>query len=207
MTNRGTPQAQTPHGVVGRVFGVVMERMNGAAYAWALARLAERPPARLLEIGFGTGRLLEEAARRFDLALAAGVDPSPLMRDQAARRLARAARGDGAADLRLGSDATLDWPDGAFDAIAAVHAFQFWAEPERTLARVRALLAPDGVFVLVLRRHGAQGGPAWLANPLSRTADEVAAARAAVERAGFVVERAEAIGGASYGLATRKEGA
>lgn len=174
--------AMQPEGLAGRTFGMLMETANAGAYALAADLLAPLGGARVLEIGYGTGRLLE-------LLLAAGaaevlgVDPSPTM--LAVARGRRALRG--ASDrlhLRRGADTDLDWITAPLDAAAAVNSFQFWADPHVTLRRLHALLVPGGRLALVLRDHG-RGGPAWLPNPLSRAPGEAEATLALVQAAGF----------------------
>jgi SAM-dependent methyltransferase len=174
--------AMHPEGLAGRTFGKLMEAMNAGAYALAADLLAPLTGTRVLEIGFGTGRLLE-------LLLAAGaaevlgIDPSPTML-AVARRRRRLRDAPGQVQLRLGDDGELGSTAGRLDAVAAVNSFQFWAAPAATLAALHALLAPGGRLALVLRDHG-RGGPDWLPNPLSRAAGEAEAALALVAAAGF----------------------
>ena len=181
------PLPMRPQGAAGRAFGVLMEALNGPAYAYALNLLAVEPASDVLEIGFGTGRMLE-------LMLAAtsgricGVDPTPTMLAVARKRPAlRRARAR--VDLRLGGDADLGWPSASFDRIVALHSFQFWPEPAATAPRLFTLLRPGGRLVLVLRLHRGGGASDWLPNPLSRGPDEQSAAARLFEAAGFRVER------------------
>jgi SAM-dependent methyltransferase len=185
-----------PSGRIGAVFGFVMAQMNDSAYRWAVEQLRPFGPKSLLEIGFGTGHHMARAIRTLKLERAAGVDPSPLMVDAANRRLARF-RKNVTLDVRAGDDASL--PDGPFDAISALHSFQFWSDPDASLARIRQRLAPDGHLVLVLRTH-AGTAPQWLPNPLSRDGNEIAGACAALERAGFAVTGLQGISRNSQGI-------
>src|SRR5207342_285099 len=100
-------------------------------------------------------------------------------------------------DIRQGDDATL--PDGPFDAIVALHSFQFWSDPDAALARVRAQLSPGGRFILVLRIHAKRSGRI-VPNPLSRSGNEIAAASAALDRAGFSVSGMQGISKSSQGI-------
>jgi methyltransferase family protein len=63
--------------------------------------------------------------------LVAGVDPSPLMYARASKRLKGFAPRI-QAELRIGTDGDLNWPDEHFNYVAALHSFQFWPEPEET---------------------------------------------------------------------------
>lgn len=185
-----------PSGRTGAVFGFVMAQMNDRAYRWAVGQLRPLKPRSLLEIGFGTGHLLARAIRTLKLERAAGVDPSRLMVETADKRLHRF-RKNVALDVRQGDDASL--PEGPFDAIAALHSFQFWSDPDAALQRIRERLAPGGRLVLVLRTHGRKA-PDWLPNPLSRAGNEIAAACEALERAGFAVTGMQGISKTSQGI-------
>jgi ubiquinone/menaquinone biosynthesis C-methylase UbiE len=184
-----------PSGTAGRILGWLMRRLNRPAYRWTVEQLRSAHPKSLLEIGFGTGDLLALAAKRLKLARVAGVDPSELMLETAKKRLRRF-RKKAAIELKLGDDAALPM-EGPFDAIAALHSFQFWTHPATTLAHIRSLLAPDGRFILVLRlRPNRKSAP----NPLSRGENEVSQAIAAAQSAGFVVRGMKGISKSSQGI-------
>lgn len=172
-----------PQGLAGRLFGVVMERLNEPAYRRALEELAPSRGERLLEIGFGTGRLVELLLEAAFGVTVAGVDPTPTMLEVARARPRVAAAGD-RADLRLGDAQSLPWPDAHFDAALALHSFQFWVEPAAALAEIARVLRPSGRLLLVLRHHGSRA-PDWLPNPASRSGHEPEAARELLAGAGF----------------------
>lgn len=189
------PQAMRPHGRTGRIFGWLMGRLNRPAYRWTVDKLRPAHPKSMLEIGFGTGHLLSLATKRLKLSRIMGVDPSELMVETAQKRLRRYRR-KAAIDLKRGDDTALPM-DGPFDAIAALHSFQFWTHPATTLAHIRSLLAPKGRFVLVLRLGGKRKNAP---NPLSRGDDEVSQAIAAAQAAGFVVLGMSGISKSSQGI-------
>ena len=195
--------AMHPQGAAGRLFSRVMERMNEGAYRHVLHLLAETPCHSVLEIGFGTGRLLELLARAGSTVLA-GVDPTPDMVERARSRLARLGREVAIeADLRCTTADDLPWPDAHFDAVLALHSFQFWPCPEQVVADIRRLLARHGRLVLVLRDHGSVA-PSWLPNALSRSGDEVGATLRLLQDCGFDgVREAEPAGDSRVLVATR----
>jgi len=49
--------------------------------------------------------------------------------------------------LSLGADDRVAFANASFDRIAALHSFQFWAQPERTAPRLRELLRDGGRLV------------------------------------------------------------
>lgn len=157
-----------PDGLSGRLFGMIMERMNMGEYRKVIALLAPCPGQAILEIGFGTGRLLHMLAKSDPTLSFAGVDPAADMvsRVQMMPSLRNA-------DIREGTSATLDWPDANFDKIVALHSFQFWDTPDDDLTKIFALLKPGGTLLLALRQHGNRP-PSWLPNHISKGANEVA---------------------------------
>lgn len=192
---RKLPQAQRPQGRTGKIFGWLMGRLNRPAYRWTVDQLKPASPKSFLEIGFGTGHLEKLVAQTLKPAKIAGVDPLPLMVETAQKRLRRFAKKI-AVDLRQGDDTSLP-KDGPYDAIAALHSFQFWSDPAKTLSDIRSLLAPGGKFVLVLRLHGRR---AKTPNPLSRGGDEISKACKALEDAGFTIRAMRGISKSSHGI-------
>jgi ubiquinone/menaquinone biosynthesis C-methylase UbiE len=188
-------QAMHPRGRTGRIFGWLMGRANKPAYRWTVEQLAASHPKSMLEIGFGTGHLLKLAAKKLKLARVAGVDPSELMVETATRRLRRLAK-TADVELKRGDDSTLP-VQGEYDAIAALHSFQFWAHPATTLAHIHSILAPHGRFILVLRlKNRRKAAP----NPLSRNGNEVSQAISAAQAAGFVMLGMSGIAKGSQGI-------
>ena len=160
------PQPMRPSGFAGRIFGALMNISNAKCFAAAFDRIAPAPNAHVLEIGFGTGKLIERLAQATPQGFVAGVDPSALMVETARKRV----RGLRHVDVREGDASRLPWPDGHFDAVAALHCWQFWADPQGCLAEIRRTMKPCGKLVIVLRDHGR--GIDWLPNPISLAGDE-----------------------------------
>jgi ubiquinone/menaquinone biosynthesis C-methylase UbiE len=203
LDERALPQPMRPHGAVGRVFGFVMERLSAPNYRWVVAQFATVKPNSYLEIGFGTGALARLVARKFKPGRLAGVDPSELMVASATKKLRPFAKKT-AIDLQLGDDTLLAGIAGPFDAISATHSFQFWRDPETTLARIHALLAPGGLFVLVLRKHISGSVMSWIPNPITKSGDELAGARQALMSASFRIVADETLKTGSYGIVTAR---
>ena len=162
------PQPMRPHGITGRVFGILMERLNRTAYRRAAALVDLPAEGSFLEIGFGTGRLLELVAADRPDGFFAGVDPSPLMLATARRRLDRAHI---ARDLREGTAERLPWPD-----------------PVSAFGEIRRVLKPGGRFVLILRDHSRKDAE-WLPNPWSRSRSEINDALRLLANTGFATRR------------------
>jgi ubiquinone/menaquinone biosynthesis C-methylase UbiE len=171
-------------------FGLIMQTFNARAYAFALSLLEQAPYSAVLEIGFGSGRFLETVLSCDKAVVIFGVDPTPAMFDLA-RRKPNIKRAGNRADIRIGDAAHLPWPAAHFDAVVAIHSFQFWRPPEACVAEAHRVLKPGGRLILVLRDHSAHA-PSWLPNPISRSGREVEGALALLAQTGFTGEEVDA---------------
>ena len=114
---------------------------------------------RVLDVGCGTGFLLEQLAGRGFHGI--GVDLSPESVEHANRRLAEI----GAADrLTAMVGSAYEPPEGPFDLIALTDVLEHLEDPRRCLAALRAQLAPDGLLVISTpNRRSLPGARRWLA--------------------------------------------
>jgi SAM-dependent methyltransferase len=95
------------------------------------------PPGRVLDVGCGSGDLLEHFAKRgWD---AYGIDPSRAAVDAAARRGAK---------VHHGTLRDQPWPDEFFDLITFQHSLEHITDPLDALHRSRGLLAPGGLLAV-----------------------------------------------------------
>ncbi len=110
-----------------------------------LALLPASGLGRLLDIGTGTGRLLELLAPRISSGL--GIDASRAMLALARARLARA--GLGQCCVRLADLYRLPLPDGAFDLVVLQMVLHYTEDPAAALAEAARVLAPSGRLLVV----------------------------------------------------------
>lgn len=169
---------------MGKLFGKLMEWTNMDAYRKAIEALAPLPHERFLELGFGTGRFAEMLLLASSDTFVAGLDPTPTMVKVAIDRLAVLGLGD-RTDLREGIDESLPWSDDLFNAVIAIHCFQFWPDPDRSIEEISRVLHHNGRIVLVFRDHSGRA-PDWLPNPMSRSGREVELAIQLLEKHGYV---------------------
>jgi ArsR family transcriptional regulator len=111
----------------------------------ALLRLLPAQPGRLLDIGTGTGRLLELLAPRVSSAL--GVDASRQMLALARARLARP--GFTHCAVRQADMYRLPLPDAGFDVAVMQMVLHYAEDPAAALAEARRVLRPDGLLVVI----------------------------------------------------------
>jgi SAM-dependent methyltransferase len=105
-----------------------------------------------LDVGTGTGLLLELVAPRAERAL--GVDASRDMLALARARLAERGLADRCA-VRQADMYRLPLPDGGFDVVALQMVLHYAEDPAAALAEAARVLRPDGLLLLVdLAPHG-----------------------------------------------------
>jgi ubiquinone/menaquinone biosynthesis C-methylase UbiE len=144
-------QFSRPTGWRGRLVGHLMAAKNAGISRLAVELLDVQPDDRLLEIGFGPGKGIHEAARHVSRGFIAGVDRSEVMLRQAERRN-RWFIAEGRVELHRGSVGELPFEDGSFDRVFEVNSFHHWPSPAAGLAEIRRVLRDGGALQLCLRR-------------------------------------------------------
>jgi len=113
-----------------------------------LERLAVGPRDRVLELGFGSGRLLSAVAARATQGFVAGVEPEAYALRHARRRCERLLREGRVALLRGTSRDLAAFDAAAFDQVYGVHVTYFWDDPLPHLREIRRVLRPGGRLLL-----------------------------------------------------------
>jgi len=116
-----------------------------AVEAAVVAALGRRMVETLIDLGTGTGRMLEVLAGSYRRGI--GLDSSREMLAVARARLAGA--GIGHAQVRLGDIADLDGSVGPADVIVIHQVLHYFDDPGRMLAQARRLLKPGGDMLIV----------------------------------------------------------
>lgn len=113
----------------------VCEPLTQPLHEATLAALAPLWDRAFLDVGCGTGSVLELAARHG--ARVAGLDAAVSMLAVARERLPDA-------DLRMGDIEALPFHDAMFDVVTAFNAVQYAAEPHAAVAEMARAARPDG---------------------------------------------------------------
>jgi SAM-dependent methyltransferase len=138
----GNPQME-----LGVVVAEYMNRLNHALTEFAYRRLEVGDGHRVLEVGFGNGRLipmLMDLAKNIDYA---GVDISSTMVD-AAIAANRGPVNAGRADIRLASVDALPFATSTFDRAIGINTLYFWPDPMSGLRELLRVLKPHGCLLL-----------------------------------------------------------
>jgi ArsR family transcriptional regulator len=110
-----------------------------------LSALGSRPFEAFLDLGTGTGRLLEVLAPLYRRGV--GIDASTAMLAVARANLDRA--GVGHAQVRLGDIYNLALPRNSFDVVAVHQVLHYLDDPERAIGEAARVLRPGGRLLIV----------------------------------------------------------
>jgi ubiquinone/menaquinone biosynthesis C-methylase UbiE len=153
-----------------------------------LRRIAALRPARVLDLGCGTGILAARVRRALpEGAVVVGCDFSRGM-------LGRAAARDPRVGWVQGDALRLPFADASFETACSTEAFHWFPDPDAALAELHRVLAPSGLLLVSLVNPPAE----WLSRAAGEASRRIGeplrwptreAMRRQVEGAGFAVER------------------
>jgi ubiquinone/menaquinone biosynthesis C-methylase UbiE len=144
-----------PQGVLGRLGGIIMARMNRNLAGRTIALLDVQPHDRVLEIGFGPGVGIELLSGVVSSGHVAGVDVSEEMVEQARMRNVEAIQ-RGKVELRRGSVEALPFAPEMFDKAMAINAMQVWPDAVAGLREIWRVLKPGGRVTLGFTPYAGQ---------------------------------------------------
>jgi ubiquinone/menaquinone biosynthesis C-methylase UbiE len=128
-----------------QVYDAIDWLTGGVAHRLRRRALRYLPPegSRVLEVGFGGGRLQVEMARRWR---SAGIDLAPGMAQLARRRLSDRAL---SSHLAVGNVMALPWADASFDAVVSTFAFSAFPDGEGALTEMTRVVKKGGRVIIV----------------------------------------------------------
>jgi ubiquinone/menaquinone biosynthesis C-methylase UbiE len=107
-----------------------------------LARLRLNPTDSVLDVGCGTGALLDQLSGSYPRARLAGIDPSPEMLAIARHRLPPGI------ELKQGWAESIPYPDGAFDVVVSCNVLHYVRKPLVALGDMLRIVRPRGTLVV-----------------------------------------------------------
>ncbi|WP_058270942.1 class I SAM-dependent methyltransferase [Olsenella massiliensis] len=176
-------------------------------YPPMLAELETDPFDNVLDVGCGTGPVIELLAKKYPEKHFVGLDITPAM-IEAAR-----SKGLSNAEFVVGDAESLPFGDEGFDAVLCSNSFHHYPNPGAFLREAHRVLRPGGK--LILRDYTSNDVVVWLMNtfemPLARLVGhgdvrilKMGEYRELVEAAGFAIEKLVAQKGFRAHLVARK---
>jgi ubiquinone/menaquinone biosynthesis C-methylase UbiE len=141
-------QAGKPSGLFGRfVMSRIFDRGNVSLNEFMKDLLSIRDHDHILEIGFGTGKLIADMAQLVKTGVIEGIDVSTTMVALAAKRNKRYIA-EGKVILRHGDFEEAAYPDDRFDIICSANTIYFWEHPDHCIQKIWRILKPGGKVIL-----------------------------------------------------------
>ena len=107
-----------------------------------LKRLKIKPTDRLLDIGCGTGSLLQAISQKYPTVDSVGIDLSTEMLKVACNKRIKKC------GLATGQAQRLPFRSESFDIVLSCNAFHYWRKPEECLSEMSRVLKPQGKIVI-----------------------------------------------------------
>ena len=141
-------QARKPTGLFGRlVMSIIFDKGNANINRFVYELMSVRKDDHILEVGFGTGKLIYEMAKRIDEGLIEGVDFSSTMVSIAQRRNKKYIA-KGKVRIIEGDFDEMSFKGESFNKVCSINTIYFWPEPETTAKNIANILKPGGMFVV-----------------------------------------------------------
>ena len=141
-------QARKPDGLFGRmVMSIVFDRGNAFLNNFVNELISVKIDDRIIEIGFGTGKLIDKMAQQIDTGLIEGVDFSKVMVSIARKRNKKNIT-KGKVKILEGNFDEMPFEKESFTKACSINTLYFWSEPAQTAKKIAEILKPDGKLIL-----------------------------------------------------------
>ena len=146
-------QARKPAGLFGRiVMSVIFDKGNAYLNEFVNELMSVQANDHVLEIGFGTGKLIYKMAKQVKKGHIEGVDFSGSMVSIAQRRNKKYIA-DGKVKITKNNFNEILYKDNIFTKVCTVNTIYFWPKPEYTVKKIAGLLKPEGKFVVAFEDY------------------------------------------------------
>jgi len=146
-------QARKPSGIIGRyLMTKIFDSGNADLNSFVKDTLDIQREDRILEIGFGTGKLIKEMADITTEGVVEGIDFSETMLKQASK-VNKHNIAKGKVRLKNGECRTLPFESETFDKLCSINTLYFWKEPNQYLIEMFRVINHGGKIVIGFRDH------------------------------------------------------
>jgi ubiquinone/menaquinone biosynthesis C-methylase UbiE len=141
-------QARRPNGWFGRnIMRLVFDQGNAFLNDFAYELMSIQTDDRIIEIGFGTGKLIARMARKIDKGLIEGIDFSRAMVSIAQKRN-KGNIAKGKVKIYEGDFNSVTYKKQWFSKACSVNTLYFWPSPVSTLKKIAGILKSGGKLIL-----------------------------------------------------------
>ncbi len=141
-------QARKPTGLFGRfIMSTIFEIGNTDLNSFVHELLSVQSDDQILELGFGTGKLINKMAQEINDGCIVGVDFSDTM-VSIAQKKNRKHVDKGKVKLLGGNFDDLTFENEYFTKVYSVNTLYFWSNPAHTARKIANILKPKGKLVL-----------------------------------------------------------
>jgi ubiquinone/menaquinone biosynthesis C-methylase UbiE len=144
-------QARKPAGLIGRyVMTKIFNNVNAGLNTFVKESLDLQNEDKVLEIGFGPGKLINEMASITVKGVVEGIDYSQAMLKQASK-VNRQYIATGKVKLHQGDCSSLPFDNESFDKLCSINTLYFWKEPKKYFREMFRVLKPGGSIAIGFR--------------------------------------------------------
>jgi ubiquinone/menaquinone biosynthesis C-methylase UbiE len=144
-------QARKPSGIIGRyLMTKIFNSGNVDLNSFVKEMLDLQRGDRVLEIGFGPGKLINEMADIATEGIVEGIDFSPAMLKQASKANKQYIS-IGRVILHKGDCTVLPFNSESFNKLCSINTLYFWKEPDKYFSEMFRVVKPGGMAVIGFR--------------------------------------------------------
>ena len=144
-------QARKPKGIIGRyLMKKIFNNLNADLYLFVKEILDIQREDRVLEIGFGSGRLINEMANITTEGAVEGIDFSQAMLEQASKTNKQHIL-EGQVRLQKRECSVLPFDNESFDKLCSLNTLYFLKDPNKYFVEMFRVLKPGGKIVIGFR--------------------------------------------------------
>lgn len=157
MANRLLDNARKPTKTIGGRFMLWgMNLGHNPMAKWGLSHVDFGKSRRLLDIGCGGGKNLENLLKLAPKAKVCGIDYSPASVEKSLS-FNREAVSAGKVEVKEASVEAIPYDDGSFDGVTAFESIYFWSNIADSFKEVARVLKKGGVFMICNEAQGPEG--------------------------------------------------